>query len=50
MNKKIINILFICLIGLFLLSAVNAADVLEDNATLESDDTDYTSLQLQCLL
>ena len=41
MNKKIINILFICLIGLFLLSAVNAADVLEDNATLESDDAVY---------
>ena len=41
MNKKIINILFICIIGLFLLASVNAADVAQDNATLESDDTVY---------
>lgn len=41
MDKKIINLLFICLISLFLMSAVNAADDLETNSTLKSENTIY---------
>lgn len=38
MNKKIINILFICFIGLFLASAVSAADESQTDGVLTSDD------------
>ena len=41
MDKKILNILFICMIGLFLISSVNAADDLETNDTLASDNLNY---------
>ena len=40
MNKKILNVLFICLIGLFLISAVNATDDLQNNV-IASNSTVY---------
>lgn len=36
MNKKFVNILFICLIGLFLISAVSATDESQVNATQDT--------------
>ena len=39
MNKKIMNVLFICFIGLFLVSAVSAADVSEHDGIISSDDS-----------
>ncbi|WP_296877932.1 nitrous oxide reductase family maturation protein NosD [uncultured Methanobrevibacter sp.] len=41
MNKKFLNILFICLISLFLISAVNAANSSKVNETIGSDNTFY---------
>lgn len=43
MNKKFYNILFICLISLFLISAVSAADENKDNETLSSTNYQITS-------
>ena len=43
MNKKICNILFISLIGLFLISAVNAAEESHANETIESTNYQITS-------
>lgn len=43
MDKKFYNILFICFIGLFLISAVNATDDIQDNETLLSTSYQITS-------
>lgn len=43
MNKKVCNILFISLIGLFLISAVNAAEESHANETIESTNYQITS-------
>ena len=43
MNKKVWNIVFISLVSLFLISAVNAADECHDNETIESTNYQITS-------
>ena len=43
MNKKFYNVLFICFIGLFLISAVSATEGIENNETLASTDYQITS-------
>ena len=43
MDKKFYNILFICLISIFLVSAVSAADEIKDNETLASGNYQITS-------
>lgn len=43
MNKKFYNALFICLIGLFLISAVSATDEIRGNETFSSENFQVTS-------
>ena len=43
MNKKFYNVLFICFIGLFLISAVGATEGIKNNETIASTDYQITS-------
>ena len=43
MNKKFFNVLFICFIGLFLISAVGATEGIKNNETIASTDYQITS-------
>ena len=54
MDKKILNILFICIIGLFLISAVSAADdlqgdILTSNATVYQVTSDLSNDEIQSM-